>query len=100
MIKNNMSKKTKEEKIISAYRKKIRFLQEINRSSSPIQEIKSNKETLLETVKPKHVVPEAEDVSRRTYFFQDLRKSSYIISLLITLELIIYFVSINRYLFK
>ncbi len=103
-----MSKKTKEEKILAAYRKKIKLLEEINLpknqptikvNESKIENPKADLST-KDGAKTDNRKPNTEDISRRTYFLQDLKKSLFIISLIITLEIIIYFVSINRYLIK
>ena len=114
-----MSKKTKEEKIVAAYRKKIKLLQQLanlNNQKKENQTIKPDlsvrevgplstsgkTEKPIISVSPTWSVDKDKessiDQSRRIYFIQDLKKSFIIISFIITLEIIIYFASIKDYL--
>ena len=90
-----MSRKTKQEKKIAEYRKKLKLLEQLAKHDIPVIK-KSNSEPAksppkeLNTVKP-------ENESKKIYFLNDLKKSSLIILFIITLELIIYFVRIKIY---
>ena len=100
-----MSRKTKEKKKIATYRKKLRLLQQITRANNQIQDtqtqIKKNKELEINNKKPTEASIEngkktMETQAGQTYFIKDLKKSLFIIFLIITLEIIIYFARINR----
>lgn len=93
-----MSKKTKKEKIIAAYRRKMKLLEQkvINEPQEalltpltlPVKKITQNRQQ-----------PEEENKIRQ-YFLKDLKKSFMVIFLIITLEIIIYYASINKYLIQ
>lgn len=85
-----MTRKTKKEKKIAAYRKKLQFLQEISKAKN-IDEAKKVSEPPSEKT-----IETIESQSTPTHFIKDLKKSLLVIFLIITLEIIIYFVSINR----
>ena len=85
-----MTRKTKEEKKIAAYRKKLQLLQEITRAKNIDQPKKVSEppnEKTIETI---------ESEPTPIHFIKDLKKSLVLIFFIITLEIIIYFVSINR----
>lgn len=94
-----MPKKTKKQKIIADYRRKIKLLTVasldssfMNRATDKIvKPVKAEESvTLNQTV-------DYEETLIRKYFFQDLNKSLVLIGLIITLEIIFYFVSIKNY---
>ncbi len=97
-----MPKKTKKQKIIAEYRKKIKLLAQTVSSplSSSEQKPQSN-ETKTKLVSPgkKIETGTAEDEIIKNYFIQDFKKSFIVIFLIIALEIILYFVSIKNYLF-
>lgn len=79
-----MSKKTREEKIVSNYRKKLKFLSQ------------SGKDVPTTEVKQTHDNFSADKTERDRFFVKDLKKSIFIISCILTLEIVLYFVRINR----
>jgi len=85
-----MTRKTKEEKKIAAYRKKLQFLQAMTKSKI-VEEPKKVDQPL--NVK---AIEAIESQSKPAHFLKDLKKSFVLIFFIITLEIIIYFVSINR----
>lgn len=94
-----MPKKTKKQKIIADYRRKIKLLS-IASSDSSSANLVTNK--AVEPVKTEQSVrlnqtPDHEETVIRKSFFQDLKKSLVLIGLIITLEIIFYFVSIKNY---
>lgn len=89
-----MTKKTREEKIIAAQRKKLKLLQQSTRAENLNQRIP---EVIPQILKSQEKVKETgEDQLRRTYFIKDLKKSLLVILLISALEIIIYFARINR----
>lgn len=109
-----MARKTKEEKRIAAYRKKLKLLQQItginNQQGDKTLEageevypersrgIKTSEANEIKSPEIKKTKETADTQSQRLYFIKDLRKSLFIIFLIITLEIIIYFASIKDYL--
>ncbi|MCL4364129.1 hypothetical protein M1328_02715 [Patescibacteria group bacterium] len=99
-----MSKKTKKEKIIAAYRKKLRLLQQTNQPTElPNQETvkTANKPEPVEThhqkdEQKKQNETNKEDFVLRKYFFVDFRKSVVFIILIIALEIGIYFAKLIK----
>lgn len=87
-----MSRKTKEEKKIAIYRKKQKLLQRMTKVESTVDLKQINK---APGDKTKEI---SESQLRHSDFIRDLKKSLLIIFLIITLEIIIYFVSIKDYL--
>ncbi len=83
----DMPKKTRRQKALAKQRK-IDFLL---RKTSP-SEPEPQAEMTVTTVKTDQVS------STVTYFASDLRRSLLYVSLIITLEIIVYFATINRYL--
>lgn len=90
-----MAKKTKQEKILAAYRKKLRLL---NQSRSPIESgMTKERETPVPspviTAKAGIRIPEEtqEDATLKKYFLVDFKKSFIFIVTIIALEIGIYF---------
>ncbi len=81
-----MSKKTKKEKIIAAYRKQLRLLHE----QQPI--LQEKKETPEEKAQ---AIPEKK-AELPKYFFADFRKSLIFIIIIIALEIGLYFVKLLK----
>lgn len=83
-----MSKKTRKEKILAAYRKKIRILEQSKLETSPSAVSK----TIIETKIEKPVITQkAKQISPPKYFFLDLRKSIILSIIIIALEFGLYF---------
>lgn len=101
-----MPKKTKREKIIAAYHKKLKLLQLQNKIIPNSVEISTEKNTLIpisNTINQASTfsiknnfenITEDETISK--YFKKDFTKSSIIISIIILLEFSLYFASINH----
>ncbi len=70
-----MPKKTRKEKILAAYRKRLSV------SEQPLK-----------------IEPSNEEKQITNYFFFDLKKSLILIAIVITLEISLYFATINHYL--
>lgn len=88
-----MTRKTKEEKKLAEYRRRLKLLKQ----SSPQEkntESDSDKTVLSVKNEPKREVS-PEDIKQRLHFHKDLKKSLLFISLVITLEIIIYFATIK-----
>jgi hypothetical protein len=94
-----MPKKTKRQKIIADYRRKIKLLNIASPNFSSenivaneiVQPVKIEENvTLNQTIGHEEIVI-------RKFFFQDLKKSLLLIGLVITLEFIFYFASIKNY---
>ncbi len=90
-----MPKKTKKQKIIAQYRKKIKFL-ETKTELSPAVKIPNKKQPKeQETIK----TTTADDSGKTADFFiQDFKKSLFLSFAIIALEIILYFATINNYL--
>ncbi len=99
-----MPKKTRQEKVLSAQRKKIKLLEQLiqtrsvdtvspaspkNVSASPTPE---KSEKILEKLPV-----DEKDLALKNFFIKDLKKSLLLIILIITLEIIIYSGTINNY---
>ena len=82
-----MSKKTRKEKILAEYRKRLKIF-----SMVPATEAEPNKKDYQQSINQESPV----DKTRNRFFLQDLRKSLIVISLIITLEIALYFVRMNR----
>ncbi len=103
-----MPKKTRKDKIIAAYRKRLQMLQsqqistqtyatEKHIQTPPRKELPFIRERKIEelpVVKPQ-MTPSGEDVNITHYFKQDLRRSLILIVFVIGLEISLYFVSIS-----
>ncbi len=93
-----MPKKTKKEKIIAAYRKRLKLLEEQQTfTSKPLAEEQPKKE---EKITISQVQPDLtkEDMTISHYFRSDLKKSLILIGFIIALEIFLYFATIKHYL--
>lgn len=90
-----MPKKTKKQKIIAQYRKKIKLL-ETKADLSPAVKIPNKKQPKeQETIK----TTGADDSGKiADFFIRDLKKSLFLSFAIIALEIILYFATINNYL--
>jgi hypothetical protein len=93
-----MPKKTKKEKIIADYRKKIKLLKLKNSSPqfSPLSSLPIKKTPIRSSPPPSSSSSLASN-NLLAYFKQDFRKSLLLTILIIGLEICLYFVSINQY---
>lgn len=91
-----MSKKTKRQKVIAAYRNKLRLLQKDQQSQIITQREKPLEKKAVNTVQKPNIA--AELMFYRTYFIQDFRKSILLIGIILTLEIALYYGTINNYL--
>jgi len=93
-----MPKKTKKEKIIADYRKKIKLLKLKNSSSqfSPLSPLPIKKTPIKSSLPPPSSSNLASD-NLLVYFKKDFRKSLLLTILIIGLEICLYFVRINQY---
>lgn len=87
-----MAKKTRKEKIIAQYRRKLQLLEtrSDNKISPPVVD---------EPVKTKHVISQPinlseDDQATKKYFISDFKKSLIIIVTVIALEISLYFVTL------
>ena len=89
-----MTRKTKEEKKIAEYRRRLKFQEQNNKFKNPDPSKSPNIITDEKTAEN----PRAPDkvTGRQTYFAKDLKKSLLFICLIITLEIVIYFARMNR----
>jgi len=87
-----MPKKTKKQKIITEYRKKIRMLQTQLPNQNDKPQITAKEEPLTVPTKIDQTPAEL------TFFKTDLKKSLIITSAIITLEIIFYYATIYNYL--
>ena len=88
-----MTRKTKEEKKLADYRRKLKLLQQSESSESFSKtEITDHDEHS----KPEEKITDRNIDPDQTFFMKDLKKSLIFIFLIITLEIIIYFARINR----
>ncbi len=89
-----MSKKTKKEKIIAAYRKKLRLLER-----SSIESRMTKEKNVIPAKTGIHQTPEVkktEQETRPVFFFVDFRKSLIFVALIIALEIALYFVKLLK----
>lgn len=86
-----MPKKTKKEKILAEYRKKLNTLK---KSMDKENEKVVSRQILTKNVEKPLKKEEKEDKTALTYFRKDLKKSLFYISLVIVLEVLLYFVKI------
>lgn len=95
-----MTRKTRVEKKISQTRKKMKLLQQLDihefSTTPPPNEITNL--IKIQELPVKQIEIKPEEASGKNYFIQDLKKSLIVIAGIITLEIIIYFVSIKDYL--
>ncbi len=95
-----MPKRTKREKIISDYRKRLKLLHDnkiIIQRSSPLVPLSQSTELNRDEKKPK-VIEIENDFQTAVYFKKDFKKSLILIAAVIALEISLYFASINNYL--
>ncbi len=83
-----MPKKTKREKILAEYRRRLKLLTTPTVAALPIARTEK-KEPIIET--------EADSLIT-SYFKKDFKKSLFLIAIVITLEISLYFATINNYL--
>jgi len=81
-----MPKKTKKQKIIASYRKKIRLVQ----NNLPKNEKPETAKTQKTANKPEI------EIKEKNYFLSDLKKSIFLVVLVIMVEIILYFARIIR----
>lgn len=100
MIKENMSKKTKKQKIIASYRNKLRLLESQKRDYELKQEIKEEKEekqNLPKKEKDKIIKVIQKDNTYSNYFKADFKKSLIITILILGFEIGLYTATINNF---
>jgi len=85
-----MPKKTKKEKLLALYHKKLKSLE--NRSATPQVEItyRSQKQIPVQKQEEKVIPVTSEDKLLNKYFFSDLKKSLILIVLIIGVEVSLY----------
>ncbi|OGK10736.1 hypothetical protein A2767_07010 [Candidatus Roizmanbacteria bacterium RIFCSPHIGHO2_01_FULL_35_10] len=81
-----MTRKTKEEKKLAEYRRRLKLLGQSAKPKIAVEENEPKKN--IETI--------SKVKSEQSFFKKDLRKSLIFISLIITLEFAIYFATMNR----
>jgi len=89
-----MPKKTKKEKIIADYRKKLKLIEQNSTISAP--SVSSFSRPVIQQVSPK-VNPRPNTENMLVYFKKDFRKSLILIAGIIGLEICLYFATINQY---
>mgnify|MGYP001584416795 CR=1 FL=1 len=82
-----MPKKTKKEKILASYHKKIRLLENRQINNSPLTI--SSSEIKTKTVIDEPLKEELKNTNQ--YFFSDLKKSLLLITIIIGVEVALYF---------
>ncbi len=100
MIKDDMSKKTKKQKIIASYRNKLRLLESQKRDYELKQEIKEEKEekqNLPKKEKDKIIKDIQKDNTYSNYFKTDFKKSLIITILILGFEIGLYTAAINNF---
>ena len=92
-----MPKKTREEKIIAQYRKKIKLI-ETESYRPPEKNNTKIQETVPSLQKPAVTENITEkDITLKKYFLSDFTKSLFLIGFIISLEFVFYFVRIKGY---
>ena len=95
-----MPKKTKKEKMLARYHKKLRLLENRQTVSSPIQAKIINEasmppaESKVKTLINEPLIQELKNFNQ--YFFSDLKKSLLLITLIIGLEISLYFAKLIK----
>lgn len=94
-----MPKKTKKEKIIAQYRRKLKLLERLQAPPSFNKEVISNQNSKKATNKTELNITfekknEDKDIKTVSFFLADLRKSFILIGIIIALEILLYFVRI------
>jgi len=91
-----MPKKTKKQKIMSQKRRELFFLQQLNKSEGQSDLKKTEKKNkILSVSNEKSLLDQDKDI--KNYFIQDFKKSVLIIAIIIALEIVLYFGTINKY---
>jgi hypothetical protein len=97
---SSMPKKTRREKLLSAERKKLKLLQQYEQALNTLN-IPTSKKTAEATTstakKQQEIQLDEKDLDEKKFFLQDFRKSLMLIALIIALEIIVYFGTINNY---
>jgi len=97
-----MPKKTRKEKALSEQRRKLKLLEQLSQPLSTVAssidktDKASPKELKTDSSELEFTLSEAEMLSKK-YFLKDLKKSLLLIGLVIALEIIVYFGTINNY---
>ncbi|PIS15465.1 hypothetical protein COT62_03495 [Candidatus Roizmanbacteria bacterium CG09_land_8_20_14_0_10_41_9] len=89
-----MPKKTKKEKIIAAYRNKLKILH----LTQPTIPDKTPPPSVSEQSGDTHFILSEQDKTTTGFFMADFKKSILLILGIIALEIILYFATINNYL--
>ncbi len=89
-----MPKKTKNQKIIAAYRKKLLLFKSNSSNLKPEKSITSQNAKIINEQK---ISIRNKEIVLDKYFTKDLLKSFLLISFIISFELVLYFVSIKGY---
>lgn len=91
-----MPKKTRREKVLAKERR-LKVLQKtqmhVSENSIPAHERMTVESKVAEKVSPSYKV----DDRTRTYFISDFKRSLFYISIIIALEIVVYFGTINNY---
>jgi len=92
-----MPKKTRQEKIIAQYRQKIKLLQNNPKLVKPIFQENITVQEDEKKEKPQVIEKETEqDIETKKYFISDFKKSLFVISLIIALEIGLYFATMIK----
>ena len=94
-----MPKKTKKEKIIAGYRRKLKLIQ--NQNEDKNKPVNHKKTDIKIASSAKHVAAtniQPENTISTVYFSKDLKKSIILIISIIALEFFLYFATIKQYL--
>ena len=103
MIKDDMSKKTKKQKIIASYRNKLRLLEsqkrdyELKQERKVEKEEKEEKQNLPKKEKDKIIKDIQKDNTYSNYFKTDFKKSLIITILILGFEIGLYTAAINNF---
>lgn len=87
-----MPKKTKKEKLLAVYRKKLRLLEQANKQ--PLSKMPEPASSLISETVSKTIINEQTVAPR--YFFTDLRKSLILVVIIIALEISLYFAKLIK----
>jgi len=95
-----MPKKTKKEKLLAVYRKKLHLLEQA--SKQPLIKMSEPTSSLTSEVGPRTNVKQTSEVKKTEqaiapkYFFTDLRKSLILVVIIIALEIGLYFAKLIK----
>ncbi len=96
-----MPKRTKQEKIMAQYRKRLKLIQQLQEPDRKmeVRNVKQDYEDESEkTLQTSHITPPASNFQSHTsYFVNDLKRSLIFIVSIIALEIAVYFGTINNY---